>query len=207
MTAQPIRSEDTDAIDQLKVRIADAEKQQDLMKRSNRIIRDKKLTDEQKVARLMEEGKYHDTHARELLKHDVLGRVGFADFELLNNQARIRRMKERVQQLEGEGARASMTVAFPGGRMEDNAEEHRIRIYHDAKPGTEVIQRLKSHGFHWTPSLQCWQRLRNNRARYAASQITGVAWPTADEVQPVVESHAAPTVHTTPTASVPRMRP
>jgi len=81
--------------------------------------------------------------------------------------------------------------------VEDSAEECRVRIYHEAKPPAETIAKLRTFGFHWTPSLGCWGRLRNDSARYAATQITGVRWP---EVVPVTP--AGPSVATVNTASV-----
>jgi len=90
-------------------------------------------------------------------------------------------MERRLKGLADEGGRASVTFEFPGGRVEDSAEECRVRIYHDAKPPAETIAKLRTFGFHWTPSLGCWGRLRNDSARYAATQITGVRWPDAGE--------------------------
>jgi hypothetical protein len=86
-------------------------------------------------------------------------------------------MQARLKGLADESGRASVTLQFAGGRVEDNAEECRVRIYHDVKPPEGTIAKLRTYGFHWTPSLGCWQRLRNDSARYAATQITGVTWP------------------------------
>jgi hypothetical protein len=118
-----------------------------------------------------------DHSARELLKPDFAGRIGFPDYALTNNGANIRRMQARLKGLANESGRPSATVEFAGGRVEDNAEECRVRIYHDVKPPEGTIAKLRMYGFHWTPSLGCWQRLRNDSARYAATQITGVTWP------------------------------
>ena len=86
-------------------------------------------------------------------------------------------MQALMKGLANENGRASVTLPFAGGRVEDNAEECRVRIYHDVKPPMGTIAKLRTYGFHWTPSLGCWQRLRNDSARYAATQITGVTWP------------------------------
>lgn len=86
-------------------------------------------------------------------------------------------MQQRLKGLANESGRASVTLAFPDGRIEDDAEACRVRIYHDVKPSADTITKLRTYGFYWTPSLRCWQRLRNDSARYAATQITGVTWP------------------------------
>ena len=191
-----IRSEDADAVTQLQAKIAAAEKLQATMKAANQIVRSPRLTDEEKVAQIVAICGLRDTSARALLKPDFGGRFGFPDYQLTNNGANIRRMQQRLKGLANESGRASVTLPFAGGRVEDNAEECRVRIYHDAKPPAETIAKLRTYGFHWTPSRGCWQRLRNASARYAATQITGVSWP---EVAPVVP--AGPSVATVNTVA------
>ena len=180
MTSQTpavIRAESTDAVQQLQNKIAAAERLQAAMKAANVLIRNRQLTDDEKVARSVVECDLQEHRARELLKPDFAGRVGFPDYALTNNSANIRRMHARLKGLANEHGRASVTLPFIGGRVEDNAEECRVRIYHDVKPPGGIIAKLRTYGFHWTPSLGCWQRLRNDSARYAATQITGVTWP------------------------------
>lgn len=176
-TPSVVRSEDPDAVQHLQTKIAAAEKLQATMKAANVIVRNRQLTDDEKVARLVAECGQKDHSARELLNPDFAGRVGFPDYALTNNGANIRRMQARLKGLTNESGRPSATVEFAGGRVEDNAEECRVRIYHDVKPPEGTIAKLRMYGFHWTPSLGCWQRLRNDSARYAATQITGVTWP------------------------------
>jgi hypothetical protein len=177
LTPSIVRAEDPDAVQHLQTKIAAAEKLQATMKAANVIVRNRQLTDDEKVARLVAECGQREHRARELLKPDFAGRVGFPDYALTNNGANIRRMQARLKGLANESGRASVTLAFAGGRVEDNAEECRVRIYHDVKPPAGTIAKLRTYGFHWTPSLGCWQRLRNDSARYASTQITGVTWP------------------------------
>jgi hypothetical protein len=198
-----IRSDDSNAVAQIQEKIAAAEKLQATMKAANQIVRNPKLSDDEKVAQLSAQCELRESSARQLLKPDFAGRIGFPDYQLTNNNANIRRMHQRLKGLVDEGGRESVTLTFPGGRVEDNAEEHRVRIYHDARPPAETIAKLRTYGFHWTPSLGCWQRLRNNSARYAAEQITGVqlrnAMPrgTGEAIRP-----DGPTVATRPATAV-----
>ena len=178
-TPDVVRSEDPNAAQHLQVKIAAAEKLQATMKAANVIVRDRRLSDDEKVARLVAECGQRESSARQLLKPDFGGRIGFPDYQLTNNGANIRRMQQRLKGLAQESGRGSATLPFAGGRVEDNAEACRVRIYHDAKPPADTIAKLRSYGFHWTPSLRCWQRLRNDWARSAATQITGVHWPSA----------------------------
>ena len=185
-----IRSEDADAVNQLQTKIAAAEKLQATMKAANQIVRNPRLTDDEKVAQIVATCGLRDRSARELLKPDFGGRFGFPDYQLTNNGANIRRMQQRLKGLANESGRASVTLPFAGGRVEDSAEDARVRIYHDVKPSPETIGKLKTHGFHWTPSLGCWQRLRNDSARSAATRITGVSWPEAVPATPAGPSVA-----------------
>lgn len=194
--AKPIRAEDAHAVEQLQARIAEAERLQEKIKAANKIVRDKKQTDDEKVARLGSECAIPPDGARKLLRPDFAGRIGFANYELTNNAANIRRMQARVDALTKEGARPSVTVAFPGGRMEDNAEDCRVRIYHDEKPGPEVIQKLKANGFHWSPTNRAWQRLRNDSARWAATRVTGASWPETGAQSADAAPSQTPTVAT-----------
>lgn len=195
--AKPIRAEDAHAVEQLQARIAEAERLLEKMKAANKIVRDKMLPDDEKVARLGSECGIPPDGARKLLRPDFAGRFGFANYELTNNAANIRRMRARASSLSKESARPSVTVPFPGGRMEDNAEDCRVRIYHDTKPGPDVIAKLKSNGFHWSPTLTCWQRLRNDSARWAATRVTGVSWPREGITEPSSQgSSMSPSVAT-----------
>lgn len=187
-----IRSDNATAVQLLEARIAAAQRHQEKMKRANAILRDQGTDESWKISRLETECGLDGARARQLLKPDFAGRTGYADFELSNNSANIRRMRDRVEALQAEKARESVTFEFPGGRVEDNAADHRVRIYHDEKPGPEVIGRLKSHGFHWSPTLGCWQRLRNNAARHAATEVVGVPWPKADAPEIFADVGPAP---------------
>jgi hypothetical protein len=204
--SQPIRAEDSGAVQQIQVRIAEAEQLREKMKAANKIIRERQLTDDEKVARLGTECGIPPDGARRLLQPDFAGRIGFTNYQLTNNGANIRRMQARVGALTKEAARPSVTVEFPGGRMEDNAEDCRVRIYHDEKPERDIIEKLKANGFHWSPSNRAWQRLRNDRARWAATRITGVSWPATgagDSTRPAASMMA--TVRTLPAANAPRL--
>lgn len=76
-------------------RIGVAEEAQRTMLAANKIVRDKKLSDDEKVAQMVALGMSEKT-AREALKPDFAGRTGFPSYVLANNAAKIRRMKTRT---------------------------------------------------------------------------------------------------------------
>lgn len=86
----------------------------------------------------------------------------------------IKRIKERIAQLERVDQMPDETIQFDGGEIISDTETNRVMIRHDEKPDSTVIQALKSNGFHWSHSEKAWQRLRNPNALYTAKRICGV---------------------------------
>lgn len=195
--ARSIRSDEDTAVAQLEAKIKAAEEAQNLMKAANKILREPGQDDAWKVGRLESECGIKEAYARKLMKPDFAGRIGFPGFKLSNNAANIRRMQDRVTALVAESKQETRTLAFPGGRVEDHAADCRVKVYFDEKPAAETIDRLKAHGFHWSYTNDCWQRLRNNAARHAATLVTGVRWSQTD----------APAQSAAPEKAGPSMRP
>ena len=168
----PIWSSNSDATDLLREKIEKAEKLQEAMKSANRIVRAKpknEYTDE-KAEKLRAIG-ISERNISELFKPDFCGRFGFPDYALKNNNANIRRMKQRVVQIERDQSRESVEYeAGDGIRIEDCPAENRVRIFFPGKPEASVRSDLKRHGFRWAPSLGCWQAYRNfNSTAYLKS--------------------------------------
>jgi len=183
----PISSSDSDAIAKLQAKIDKAQALQDLMKAANKIIRKKNLTDEQKVARLVTELDIKETTAHKILEPDFANRVGFPSYELTNNNANIRRMENRIAQLQAETQSRESTpneYEIGGVLVVENADLNRLQICFEDKPPVEIRTRLKAHGFRWSPRNMAWQRLLNNAAREAARVILTPA--------PVVEQATLP---------------
>lgn len=168
LAAAPITSDDPEAVDKLQAKIEKAEKRQGLMKAANKIAKSKKLSDEEKVAQLTP--LVGEVNAHQLLKPDWWG-VGFAPFELTNNNANIRRMKERVAGLEAVAAKRdgkeNASVQRGDITITQNFTENRLQIFFPGKPVTAVRDALKRCGFRWSPTNGCWQRQLNDNAIYA----------------------------------------
>lgn len=169
---RPIMSGDDDAIERLEAKIAKAEKLQGIMREANRIVRRKpkdELTDE-KRAQLVELG-VPERKVAELFEPDYMGRMGFPNYLLTNNNANIRRMKSRLEGLRRNKAAEATEQEGDGVRMEDAPADNRVRLFFDDKPPAEVRKRLKSSGFRWAPSLGCWQAYRNTHTLAVASEF------------------------------------
>ena len=97
-----------------------------------------------------------------MLQPDCVGRIGYADFELSNNNANIRRMKARLELLSRDKVSAPLSFRGDGVLCEDCPADNRMRLFFTGIPDVATRTRLKGFGFRWTPSLRCWQAYRNS---------------------------------------------
>jgi hypothetical protein len=168
----PIRTEDSDAVERLKEKIAEAEKMQGIMKAANKIIKKGGggLEAALKALGLDDKTIYEVTHPQ----YTFQGMGGFEGFQLQNNNANIRRMKQRLEEIERKQAAPNIKEQGKDGiRFETCPGENRVRLYFPGKPAVEVISELKKNGFRWTPSLMCWQAYYNNISIMRARQFAG----------------------------------
>lgn len=93
----PIMSYEPSAVQNLRKELATREKAHGIMVAVNKIVKDKKLLTEQKVERLMKEHAVKEETARNYLKGDIMGNVGFPDYALKNSSANIRRLRDRLE--------------------------------------------------------------------------------------------------------------
>ena len=96
----------------------------------------------------------------------------FQSFELSNNNAEIRRIRGRIEQLKQHEEKAFVGWEFDGGRVEANKTDNRLQIFFDEKPDDAARAELKANGFKWAPSAGAWQRQLNNNAYYAAGYVS-----------------------------------
>jgi hypothetical protein len=162
-----ISADDPDASGKLGERIVRLERLQTLMVAANKIYRGKD-SDAEKIAKLIVLG-LSEKAARGGLLPDFAGRIGVAVYALTNNNANIRRLKERLAAIERAQAEAPRAdIAGDGFTIREDAGENRLLILFDAIPAEAVRSRLKSVGFKWSPSRGAWVRQLNNAARQSA---------------------------------------
>lgn len=168
----PIMAGDSDACQRLAVKISEAEKEQELMKATNAAIRSNwKHGKEAVVAALAALG-HSQAVAAEMIQPGRFGGMGFASFELTNNGANIRRMKQRLEGIaRNQATPASEKQSANGIRLEDCPAENRVRLFFPGKPDVAIRTKLKSSGFRWAPSLGCWQAYRNNGTLWTAQNM------------------------------------
>lgn len=184
----------------LKNKIAQAEKLQEMMVEANKIVRKKAepgIGGVSKQQQLINMG-FTERQAMEALKPDYMGRIGFPAFALSNNSANIRRMKERVIELGKREVTPTAEIPFTGGSIVDNREEDRVQIFFDQKPPQAMIDKLKSEGWRWAPSVGAWSRKRTENALYSARRITGAAAPTVQQPVKSVPPKLPPLLYPAP---------
>jgi hypothetical protein len=164
-----ISSDDPDAIAKLRAELDKCEKNQEMMRAANKIIKSKKLTDDQKVAQVAELMNVSQASAAKLLQSDFAGRIGFADYQLTNNSANIRRIKERIASLEASAGRQDVTEQH--GDITYRETDNRVELIFPGKPSEEIRSLLKYHGFKWSPARGAWVRMLNGSGRYAAKYV------------------------------------
>lgn len=170
-----ISSDDPEAIIKLKTKIEKAEKLQEIMKSANRIIRKKGLTQEEKVEKIITLG-LSSAIANQLFTPDFCGRIGFADYQLQNNNANIRRMKQRLADLDSLQNAEETKQDYEGFQVIENVEENRIQIIFNGKDVyfklcKERDINLRSYGFKYSKFNNAWQRHLNNAGRAAVERV------------------------------------
>ena len=166
-----IMSDDKDAVAKLTAKLEKLEKHQATMKAANAAVR---MKDTAKGDAKLKEMGYTDEEIKQLRTPDFCGRVGYPDYEMKNNNANIRRIKERIAALEKEAQQAAANtgpVKGDGYELVENADMGRIQFIFDGKPDDDTRALLKENGFRWAPSQGAWQRMLNDNGRSAARRV------------------------------------
>ena len=168
-----ISSDDPNALEKLKERVEKLKKHQELMKAANAAIR---LKNTEEGDRRLAELSFTPKEIEMLRTPDYCGRVGYPSFELSNNNANIRRLEDRIKELEKrQTEEAPEGWTFEGGEVVINTELNRVQIIFDGKPDEEMRAKLRHNAFKWAPSQGAWQRQYTRNALYAAKEVTGAA--------------------------------
>lgn len=160
-------------IEVMKAELASAETLQVTMKGCNKIIRSKKLSADEKVARMVADFDLSEDAVHKILTPDCTGGIGFSHSRLTNNNARLKRMRGRVATMQVRATTPTTKIEFSGGEIIDNNSMDRVQIYFNEKPDEAMRTKLRSSGWHWAPSNGMWQRKRTNAAMRSAKQIIG----------------------------------
>ena len=159
-----ISSDDTEAVNRLKSKLAEYEKTKEFYKAVNKAWK-------QGADALYKLG-LSDTDI-EKLKSGMYSHQTkpFATWQLNNLNAEIRRIKQRMEELNRLDQMHEESVKFSNGELRINIEINRIQFVFDEIPPEETRKLLKSHGFKWSPLEKAWQRQRTLNAMYTTKWL------------------------------------
>lgn len=163
------------AIEKMTAKLQKLESNQAFMKAINKTLRNKKLSDVEKVETICRDfPAVKESSVLSLLVPDNSGPLGFQSYSLTNNNATINRLKKdiiaennRLQKY----ATGNKEYQISGIDVCENVEQNRIQILFDGKPESEMIQKLKSNGFRWSPRNSAWQRQLTTNGIYATKHV------------------------------------
>ena len=165
--------DDENSIQKLEAKVESLTRQQEMMKSANKIVRNKKLADVEKIDQLKEIG-FSERDAVSCMTPDSYGEVGFPSWQLSNNSAVIRNAKQRLEKAIKFKTTENREYEIGDVRIVENYEGNRLQLFFPGKPDEDVRGKLKRNGFRWSPSNGCWQSYLNR------SQV--------DRVKSIVES-------------------
>ncbi len=162
-----ISSDDPDAVGKLKAKLDSLEEEQETMKLVNAYFREKDTLDG---------CPFLTQEQTEKLKSDMAsswhyGKAPYLPWQLSNNGAEIRRVKQRIEELSKKAEAVYVGWEFDGGHVEPCKEDNRLRIYFESKPEEDIRSELKSSGFKWSPKAGAWQRQLTANAFHAADRL------------------------------------
>lgn len=160
-----IFSDDPDAVEKIGGKLAQLEARQARMVLVNKLIRKNDRA-------ALEELGYTPAAIEELFKPDFCGRVGYPDYALQNNNANIRRLKKRAQEIEKQQATPDKDEEIGAVRVEWRPSENRIRVYFHGRVDLDTFKALKRHGYRVLSEGEgAFSAYYNNNAAYFVQDL------------------------------------
>ncbi len=172
--SQAISSDDPTATDKLADKLAKLETNQARMKAVNAAHRawtkdPSSKASETKMAALTKTERLHVEGYRPAYSWE---RHPYPSWQLSNNNANIKRVKDRISSLAREAGtnQPPIEVIGKGFTIVEDRDENRMVAQFDTKPSLEVRKIMRTRGFKWSPTRTAWVRLLNNAARTNAAE-------------------------------------
>lgn len=173
-----ISSDDPNALEKLREKLAGLEEMQEHMRAANKIVRKKPKNQptQAKIQELVSMG-MTETAALKLFEPDFCNRIGYADYQLQNNNANMRRIKQRIEALEKTETLDYQKIDKDGYSVILNPELNRIQIdFHSKGDYIRLCKdrniSLRSYGFVFSRrDGNVWQRKLTGNAVWQAENI------------------------------------
>ena len=161
-----ISADDPNAIEKLQAKLEKLEATQEMMKAVNAYYRKHKTL----------EGCPHlSQKSIEAFQSGMAGGGGgspFLPWQLSNNNANIRQVRSRIEQLTRQRENAFVGWEFDGGTVEINREANRLQVFFEGKPDEATRNILKENSFRWSPKAGAWQRQLNDNTFWVVDRIS-----------------------------------
>ena len=141
------------------------------MKAANKIVRSKKMSEEEQIDGLVALG-LNEKQAVEILKPTERWQsVGFPTYQLQNNLAKIKATQAAIERHKAMAEADDKEIAFNGGRVVVCNSDERMRFYFDEIPPVEVRNLMKRNAFKWSPKNGAWQRQLTANCKFDTKRI------------------------------------
>ena len=179
-----ISSDDSGALQKLREKLAQHEREQERMKEVNAFFRKYGTLD---GCPLLSSEDIEELKAG-MARNWRANPKPYEGYRLSNNSQTIRSIKARIAELEAkQTSPAPEGWEFEGGRVAMNQEENRVQILFDGKPDADIHSALKHAGFRWASSQAAWQRMLNQNGIHAAKQLTEAWMPPMEQMEYAAE--------------------
>ena len=161
-----ISADDPSAIEKLQAKLEKLEAKQEMMEAVNAYYRKHKTLEgcphlSQKSIEAFQSGMAEGG-----------GGSPFLPWQLSNNNATIRQVRSRIEQLTRQRENAFVGWEFDGGTVEINREANRLQIFFEGKPDEATRNILKENSFRWSPKAGAWQRQLNDNTFWVVDRIS-----------------------------------
>lgn len=163
-----VSADDKDAVTKLQKKLENCQRSQDLMKAVNAYYRKHKTLD---GCDLLPQERIEEINTDLASAYMPENAKPFPSYALSNNNAEIRRLRRRIEELEAAKTAEYDEWTFDGGEIVANRDINRLQILFDERPDEGLRDALKTHGFKWSPKENAWQRQLNNNAYIAVRSI------------------------------------
>lgn len=144
---------------------------QEKMKAANKIVRSKKMSEEEQIDNLVALG-LNEKQAVEILKPTERWQsVGFPTYQLQNNLAKIKATQAAIERHKAMAEADDKEIKFNGGRVVVCNSDERMRFYFDEIPSAEVRAMMKRNAFKWSPKNGAWQRQLTANCKFDTKRI------------------------------------
>ena len=144
-----IFDDDPDAIEKIEQKIARLEKEHEFMLAVNKICRNRKLNEAEKISAIVALGASEESARKIFAPEYSWQSAGFESWALSNNSANIRRYTERLATMKARRERQAAAENSENGVLIQDRAYDSVSVTFAEKPDYSVIFALKTAGFRW----------------------------------------------------------